>query len=104
LPANRINQLAHNDRFNGFGFGFLFLILTSYKWLKESLYIFIMLILALIYFAESFIICCAIKMEEQTAVVKQEYNGYSLNNNKMIKSSLIAVGLIVIALLMLTQY
>jgi hypothetical protein len=43
-------------------------------------------------------------MEEQTAVVKQEYNGYSLNNNKLIKSSLIAVGLIVIALLMLTQY
>ena len=44
-------------------------------------------------------------MEEQTAVVKQEYNGYSLNNkSKMIKSSLIAVGLIVIALLMLTQY
>jgi hypothetical protein len=59
---------------------------------------------ALVYFAESFNICCAIKMEEQTAVVKQEYNGYSLNNNKMIKSSLIAVGLIVIALLMLTQY
>ena len=59
---------------------------------------------SLIYFAESFNICCAIKMEEQTAVVKQEYNGYSLNNNKMIKSSLIAVGLIVIALLLLTQY
>ena len=64
-----------------------------------------MLIIALVYFAESFIICCPIKMEEQTAVVKQEYNGYSLNNkSKMIKSSLIAVGLIVIALLMLTQY
>ncbi len=73
-------------------------------WLKESRYIFIMMIRALIYFAESFIICCAITMEEQTTVVKQESNGYSLTNNKMIKSTLIAVGLIVIALLMLTQY
>jgi hypothetical protein len=54
--------------------------------------------------AESFIICCVIKYEEQNRIVKQEYNGYSLPNNKMIKSSLIAVGLIVIALLMLTQY
>jgi hypothetical protein len=63
-----------------------------------------MIIKALIYFAESFNICCAIINEEQTRIVKQEYNGYSLTNNKMIKSSLIAVGLIVIALLMLTQY
>ncbi len=56
------------------------------------------------YFAESFIICCAIKYEEQTRIVKQQYNGYGLTNNKMIKSALIAVGLIVIALLMLIQY
>jgi hypothetical protein len=37
-------------------------------------------------------------------VVKREYNGSSLTNSKMIKSSLIAAGLIVIALLMLIQY
>lgn len=56
------------------------------------------------YLAQSFIVCSAITNEEQTPVVKQEYNGYSLTNNKMIKASLIAVGLIVIALLMLTPY
>jgi hypothetical protein len=59
---------------------------------------------SLIYYAESFIVCCAAKNEEQIRIVKQEYNGHRLTNNKMIKSSLIAVGLIVIALLMLTQY
>lgn len=53
---------------------------------------------------KSFNICCAITIEEQTHTVKQEYNGYSLTSSKMIKSSLIAIGLIVIALLMLTQY
>jgi hypothetical protein len=63
-----------------------------------------MIVKALIYFAESFIVCSAITNEEQTPVVKQEYNGYSLTNNKMMKASFIAVGLIVIALLMLTQY
>jgi hypothetical protein len=36
--------------------------------------------------------------------VKREYNDTSLTNSKIIKSSLIAAGLIVIALLMLTQY
>jgi hypothetical protein len=63
-----------------------------------------MIIKALIYFAQSFIVCSAITNEEQTPVVKHEYNGYSLTNNKIIKASLIAVALIVIALLMLTQY
>jgi hypothetical protein len=59
---------------------------------------------SLIYDGESFIVCCVAKIEEQIRIVKQEYNGHRLINNKMIKSSLIAVGLIVIALLMLTQY
>ena len=72
--------------------------------LKGSLHHFIMIIKALIYFAESFNTCCATLTEEQTRIVKQEYNGSTLTNNKMIKSSLIAAGLIVIALLMLTQY
>jgi len=36
--------------------------------------------------------------------VKREYNGSSLTDNKLIKSSLIAAGLIVIALIMLIQY
>jgi hypothetical protein len=59
---------------------------------------------SLIYYAESFIVCCAAKIEEQIRTVKEEYNGHRLTNNKIIKSSLIAVGLIVIALLMLIQY
>jgi hypothetical protein len=59
---------------------------------------------SLIYDGESSIVCCAAQIEEQIRIVKQEYNGHRLTNNKMIKSSLIAVGLIVIALLMLTQY
>jgi hypothetical protein len=59
---------------------------------------------SLIYYAESFIVCCAAKIEEQIRIVKEEYNGHRLTNNKIVKSSLIAVGLIVIALLMLTQY
>lgn len=63
-----------------------------------------MIIKVLIYVAESFIICCATKIKEQTHIVKQEYNDYRLTNSKMIKSSLIAAGLIVIALLMLAQY
>jgi hypothetical protein len=63
-----------------------------------------MIIKLLIYIAESFILCCAAKIKEQTQIVKQEYNGYGLTTNKMIKSSLIAAGLIVIALLMLAQY
>ena len=52
---------------------------------------------SLIYYAESFIICCAAKIEGQIRIVKQEYNGHRLTNNKIVKSSLIAVGLIVIA-------
>jgi hypothetical protein len=63
-----------------------------------------MVLEALMYYAESFIVCSATKIEEQIRIVKQEYNGHRLANNMMIKSSLIAVGLIVIALLMLTQY
>jgi hypothetical protein len=59
---------------------------------------------SLIYDGESFIVCCAAKIEEQIRIVKEEYNGHRLTNNKIVKSSLIAVGLIVIALLMLTQY
>jgi hypothetical protein len=59
---------------------------------------------SLIYDGESFIVCCAAKIEEQICIVKQQYNGHRLTNNKIVKSSLIAVGLIVIALLMLTQY
>ena len=72
--------------------------------LKECLHHFIMISKALICFVESFIICCATLSEGQTRIVKQEYNGASLTNSKIIKSSLIAAGLIVIALLMLTQY
>jgi hypothetical protein len=59
---------------------------------------------ALICFVESFIICCANLTERQTRIVKREYDGASLTNSKIIKSSLIAAGLIVIALLMLTLY
>lgn len=72
--------------------------------LKESLHHFIMISKALICFVESFIICSANLMEGQTRIVKREYDGASLTNSKIIKSSLIAEGLIVIALLMLTQY
>ena len=72
--------------------------------LKESLHHFIMISKALICFVESFIICSANLMEGQTRIVKREYDGASLTNSKIIKSSLIAAGLIVIALLMLTQY
>ena len=72
--------------------------------LKESLHHFIMISRALICFVETFIICCANLVEGQTRIVKREYNGASLANSKIIKSSLIAAGLIVIALLMLTQY
>ena len=71
---------------------------------KESLHHFIIISKALISFAESFIICCATLTEEQTRIVKQEYDGSILSNNKMIKSSVIAAGLILIALLMLTLY
>jgi hypothetical protein len=72
--------------------------------LKESLHHFIMISKALICFVESFIICSANLMEGQTRIVKREYDGASLTDSKIIKSSLIAAGLIVIALLMLTQY
>jgi hypothetical protein len=72
--------------------------------LKECLHHIIMASRALICFVESFIICCPNSMEGQTRIVKREYNGASLTNSKIIKSSLIAAGLIVIALLMLTQY
>jgi hypothetical protein len=72
--------------------------------LKESLHHFIMISIALICYVESFIICCPGLMEEQIRIVKREYNGASSTNSKIIKSSLIAVGLIVIALLMLIQY
>jgi hypothetical protein len=72
--------------------------------LIESLHHFIMISIALIYYVESFIICCPSLTEEQTRIVKREYNGASSTNGKIIKSSLIAAGLIVIALLMLTQY
>jgi hypothetical protein len=71
---------------------------------KESLHHFIIISIALICFAESFIICCATLTEEQSRIVKQEYNGSTLTNSKMIKSSVIAAGLILIALLMLTLY
>ena len=72
--------------------------------LIESLHHFITISISLMYFVESFIICSPSLMEEQTLIVKREYNGASLTNSKLIKSSLIAAGLIVIALLMLTQY
>jgi hypothetical protein len=73
--------------------------------LKESLHHFIMISIALICYVESFIICCpSLTEEEQTRIVKREYDGASSTNSKIIKSSLIAAGLIVIALLMLTQY
>ena len=51
-----------------------------------------------------FIIGSATLNREQTNIVKREYNGSSLTDNKLIKSSLIAAGLIVIALIMLIQY
>ena len=65
----------------------------------------------LCYYRHSYKLCqrlfyhrlCSFK-REQTYIVKREYKDSSLTDNKLIKSSLIAAGLIVIALLMLIQY